>query len=111
MKNRNLELAENMDARFDFEAYDADRQVAPVEEYENPYEDYDLWDVEITESVKKVIHVGAKDAKSAKEYVESQLDSIDMSKDIEEYKKTVIAIESGGSDADMTVPLWWYGGE
>lgn len=77
---------------------------------ENPYEDYDIYDVVITETVTKKIAVFAKDAKSAQEWVEEAiLDDLDMVHGIEEYKRTAEGMDDEGSaSSDYTVPLWWY---
>jgi hypothetical protein len=97
---------------FDYDDYDKEQRdkTIPVVECENPYEDYDLYDVEITETVTRKISVFAKDAKSAREYIESL--NIDMQTNIDEYERsTTVADWCGSSDADYTVPLEWYGGE
>ena len=80
------------------------------EEYRSPYEDYELFDVEVVETVKKKFCVMAKDAKSAKDWMETQMHSIDMTKDIDEYHSYVVVCDwCGSSDYDYCVPEWWYG--
>ena len=104
MRNRNDEYEPDIQIEFD-EPIDSEEA---ADEYENPYDDYEIWDVEITETVVKKIAVFAKDEKTAKELIESKLDSIDMN-DIDEYHKTVEVMGNDGSSvADYTVPLEWY---
>ena len=104
MRNRNNEYEPDIQIEFD-DPIDSEED---DDEYENPYDDYEIWDVEITETVVKKIAVFAKDEKTAKELIESKLDSIDMN-DIDEYHKTVEVMGNDGSSvADYTVPLEWY---
>ena len=104
MKKRNDEYEPDIQIEFD-DPIDSEED---DDEYENPYDDYEIWDVEITETVVKKIAVFAKDEKTAKELIESKLDSIDMN-DIDEYHKTVEVMGNDGSSvADYTVPLEWY---
>lgn len=104
MRNRNDEYEPDIQIEFD-DPIDSEED---DDEYENPYDDYEIWDVEITETVVKKIAVFAKDEKTAKELIESKLDSIDMN-DIDEYHKTVEVMGNDGSSvADYTVPLEWY---
>lgn len=112
--NRNDEI--ETEIAFDYDDFDEEEALKRgfVEQDnscdENPYEDYDIYDVVITETVTKKIAVFAKDAKSAQEYVEEEiLDDIDMKNDIEEYKRTAEGMDDEGStSSDITVPLWWY---
>lgn len=73
-----------------------------------PYKDYETYGLTIEETVRKVIHVLAKDAESAELYLTELLDEIDMEKDIDEYKKSITLVEESDSIADYTVPLEWY---
>lgn len=110
MRNRNKEM--QVEAGFDYDDFDEEQALKDgrVEVYEDPYEDYDVYDVVITEIVKKKVAVYAKDAKSAQEWVEgSLLDEMDMEHDVEEVKRTAEGMEEVGSTSyDVTVPLWWY---
>ena len=113
-KNRNDEI--ETEIAFDYDDFDEEEALKRglVEQDnscdENPYEDYDIYDVVITETVTKKIAVFAKDAKSAQEWVEEALlDDIDMVHGIEEYKRTAEGMDDEGStSSDYTVPLWWY---
>lgn len=107
--NRNDEI--ETEIAFDYDDFDEEEALKRgFVEQENPYDDYDIYDVVITETVTKKIAVYAKDAKSAQEWVESEiLDDLDMEHDIEELKRTAEGMEEEGSScADVTVPLWWY---
>ena len=109
-KNRNDEM--ETEIAFDYDDFDEEQawKEGRVTVCTDPYEDYDIYDVVITETVTKKIAVFAKDAKSAQEYVEEViLDDIDMKNDIEEYKRTAEGMDDEGStSSDYTVPLWWY---
>lgn len=110
MRNRNNET--DFEIAFDYDDWDEEQELKsgkPIEEHENPYEDYEIFDVIITETVKKKIAVFAKDEKSALEYVEDTiLNSIDMEHDVEEYDRKAEIFDSGSTSYDHTVPLWWY---
>ena len=84
-----------------------------MSENENPYEEYDIYDIEVTETVTKLTSIFAKDEESAKQYFEDlYLDKFDMKSGIDSYEKTVTvysADESGRATADYTVPPWFYG--
>ena len=108
MINRSRELEPDYNAAFDYEAYDEEFHDASSVNIEDPYEEYECFDVEVCEVVTKNISVFAKDKKSAKEYVSENLESINMEKDIDEYIKVVTVAEQGDSSCEMTVPLWWY---
>lgn len=108
-KSRNDEM--ETEIAFDYDDFDEEEALKKgfVEE-ETPYDDYDIYDVVITETVTKKIAVFAKDAKSAQEWVEEALlDDMDMVHGIEEYKRTAEGMDDEGStSSDYTVPLWWY---
>lgn len=109
-KKRNDEM--EVEIAFDYDDFDEEQawKEGRVIVCENPYEDYDIYDVVITETVTKKIAVFAKDAKSAQEWVEEAiLDDLDMVHGIEEYKRTAEGMDDEGStSSDYTVPLWWY---
>jgi hypothetical protein len=106
MRNRNNEIERDPDAEFDYKDFEVEH--GEVIEAENPYDDYEIWDVEIREVAIKKVAVFAKDADTARELIESKLNSIDMN-DIDEYHKTVEVMGNDGSSvADYTVPLEWY---
>ena len=111
MRNRNDET--DFEIAFDYDDWDEEQALKSgktAEEHENPYEDYDIYDVVVTETVKKKVAVFAKDAKSAQKWVEdTMLDSMDMERDIEEYTRTAkVTDDEGSTSFDETVPLWWY---
>ena len=107
MRNRNDELEPDPDAGFDMDAWEEENM--PAEEHKDSYEDYECYELEVTETVVKTVSVFAKDPESAKKYLETFIDDIDMKSGIDEYKKTVtVAEECGKSTFDYTVPLWWY---
>ena len=107
MRSRNDEIDRDPDAEFDYEDFEVEH--GEVIEVENPYDDYEIWDVEITETAVKKIAIFAKDAESAQEYAETLLDKIDLSHDIDQYeKKAEVKGDDGSSVTDYTVPLWWY---
>ncbi len=109
MKNRNNEIEIAPEMEFDYDEFDEEQRNIPVEVHENPYEDYEVWDVEITETVTKKIAIFAKDPESAQEYTEELLDKIDLSHDIDQYeKKAEVKGNDGSTCFDYTVPLWWY---
>lgn len=108
-KNRNDEM--ETEIAFDYDDFDEEEELKRgFVEQENPYDEYDIYDVAITETVTKKIAVFAKDAKSAQEWVEEAiLDDLDMVYGIEEYKRTAEGMDDEGStSSDYTVPLWWY---
>ena len=78
-------------------------------------DDWDTYDVVVEEVVRKIVHVYAKDAESAKKYLTEfvGLDKIDMEKDIDEYERNVTKVEeSGVASHDYAVPSdlyeWWW---
>jgi hypothetical protein len=99
------------DAGFDHEGYEEDRALEEgrfEEAPENPYEDYDCYDVVITETAVKHISVFARSEEDAASYIEGRLDSIDMEKDIDECHKEITLVAYGDSaECDYDVPLWW----
>ena len=82
-----------------------------MDEYENPYGDYNWYEVEVIETAVKVVRVMAKNAESAAGYLERvvSLDNIDTNKDIDKYTKELGAVfECDPVDTDFMVPEWWY---
>ena len=93
---------------FDYESYDEELDDSEIEEIENPYDDYEMFDLEVVETIKKKICVFAKDKESAKKCLEENLDKIDMD-NVDEYKKEVYTTEWCGSQSwDYAVPLEYY---
>ena len=79
------------------------------EQMENPYEDYETFEVVVKETVKKNYKVWAKDPESAKEYVDTYLNELDMAHGIDEYDICVDSVEEcEPGTCDFTVPLRWY---
>ena len=107
-----LNMKDDPDAGFDYEAYEEDRALEEgrfEEAPESPYEDYDCYDVTITETAVKHISVFARSEEDAASYIEDRLDSIDMEKDIDEYHKGIALVEldDGGAEYGYCVPMWW----
>lgn len=91
MRNRNKEIEIDKSMGFDYEAYDSERGFNSTEcDYEY-YEAEELYpfDVEVTESVKKIITVYAPSPAEARQKVKDRIVSINMDSGIDEYKKYV----------------------
>lgn len=105
MRNRNDEYEPDIQIEFD-EPIDSEED---ADEYENPYEDYNWYELEVAETAVKIVRVLAKTKESAEEYLQDKLDEIDMDKDIDSYEKEIRLVEECEPvDCDYEVPKWWY---
>ena len=91
MRNRNKELEADKNMGFDYEAYDSERGLNSSKddyEYYEPDDSYPF-DVEVTESVKKIITVYASSPAEARRKVKDRIVFINMDSGIDEYKKYI----------------------
>lgn len=80
-----------------------------MDNIKNPFDGYGMYEFVVSEKVSKNVRVYARDPDSAMDYIQEFLDDIDMEKDIDDYKRTVVyGAESEASDYDYIVPPCLY---